>query len=125
MNYGYGILRPDNLDENYQSAVEKGAELVDGATPFFSEFNQSHVKLYLKDEESTYSLVYEVNTGSNQVNIIQKRGYLVVPNGFEISKLLSKENLEEIEFKNIDAAIKEGYEQHISGAIVAFAQKTV
>ena len=60
------------------------------AVPLNAEYNTTHVRLYLKDEDQTHQLTIVQADQTSTVKTVHVRKFFLVPNGFKIANLLSK-----------------------------------
>lgn len=89
-NYGYEILNPDPLDQDYAkiASILKQSDFVGSKVSFFNEINSTVIKAYYEDGKSTYEIYYDKNTAKATSQILSTRSYLLVPDGFSLPNLL-------------------------------------
>ena len=130
MNYGYGILQPN--DPQYLRIVDylKNVEIAGSKIPFYTESNTTHNRAFYNDGKQTVEIVIDAKTGAGSLVRIQSNNKYLVPTGFNLTNMLipavgtRTTSTSAAELSKIDRVLafgKSKFPEYLSDAVVAFA----
>lgn len=103
LNFGYESLNPDPQDPLYAQVLKLLANptLKGDHIPFYTEANDTNVRVYYNDGNSTTEIVVDKKSGDAIGYVIGVNQYKLVPEGVNLAYLVNLKTADSVELKRI------------------------